>query len=339
MSFISSMLDSFENYMTDRGFEKGITALIVGMLAIIIGQYVNAFFTVLSRDLIANPSFLKGMNMALRGFLLSYLPVTILFIMGLYLWFAEPNGYARFMGLLILIFYVVPLLAPWFPFSDAKYAIDHFKINPTICYLILFLVGGYIFEIFYNEINDRIHISSQGGVISRILVSVDSFLSGAGLEKGTIAFIIGMFFIYFTSIVHEMGHVLVASYLGCKAAIVKDLGFIAASAINCPATTSNLHWILICYAGPMFAFLLGLLLWFAEPNGYARLGGLIAFLYSCLPNIAPWIPQSDAMVAVTKYHMPLSASFLIFILIGGYIMYNVYQEIHDRLGGVNAKKH
>jgi len=167
-------------------------------------------------------------------------------------------------------------------------------------------------------------------VFSRFVRSVEAYLSKKGLNIALISIIIFHMWVFINATVHEAGHVFVARHFGCEAGLSQLLGYIASTGVNCPDDMPVQNWWYIAYAGPLVAFVFGSYLWFLEPDGYARLGGLVAFLFSTLPNIAFWIPGSDAYKAVNEFGYSWFNALIIYAVVGSYIAFLVMREIADK---------
>ena len=167
-------------------------------------------------------------------------------------------------------------------------------------------------------------------VFSRMASVIEDALTSRGISHLLASLMIFHLFLFLTVIVHETGHILVAKHYGCEAGIAQIMGFTGASGVECPDETPMSVWVQIAYAGPLISFLLGLWLWFLEPDGRARIGGLIAFMFSTLPNLAWWIPNSDAYVAVTNFSFIKTNAMIIYFSIGSIIAYLILREITER---------
>jgi len=154
------------------------------------------------------------------------------------------------------------------------------------------------------------------------------WLKNFNLSDLAIAFVLGILFTNLSLVVHELSHVLTANYFGCKAGINSLNTYTGSSSID--ETCSNDKMILIALAGPLGAFLYGLICWYyGGKNSILRLAGLISFFYSVMPSLYPYIPGSDMYVAIS-FGLNPGLGTLIWLLISGIIYYLVALEIVDR---------
>lgn len=131
-------------------------------------------------------------------------------------------------------------------------------------------------------------------------------------------------FLQISVFVHEFGHWFFAKLFGYESYITALNQYFGATAV--PDSVLPQHLIIIAYAGPLVAFAVGSYLWFAEENGLARLGGLLFWLYSCLPNLYPLQPFTDAFNAV-KAGFSASWALFIYAIVLSFISYEVLKEV------------
>jgi len=135
-------------------------------------------------------------------------------------------------------------------------------------------------------------------------------------EKGTPKFIINtiLFLIFFamSTLIHELGHTVVANLLGCPAAIYELHLLTGATGVaECSATSLQY----IALAGPLVSFLAGLYLWFTEEDGKIRMLSIILFFLSSIFQLYP-SGTLDGGMAI-KYGMnPLTVWALWLLIVG-----------------------
>lgn len=167
--------------------------------------------------------------------------------------------------------------------------------------------------------------------VTRLVRSIQDSLSARGINQQIAGVILFFFFVFLTLIVHESGHIFTARMYGCSAGLQQVMGFTGASGIDCPDGTPNSIWVKIALAGPIISFLFGLWLWFVEgKDSIMRMGGLIAFLYSTIPNLSWWLPNSDMNLAIHQFGLSLITGAIICIAITGFSANLILQELTDK---------
>jgi hypothetical protein len=126
---------------------------------------------------------------------------------------------------------------------------------------------------------------------------------------------------------HELGHMLVASSMGCVSEL-KQLFFFEASTMVGACLSSDI--ILIALAGPFVSFILGLGIWLlAGEDNLIRLAALLSWVYGVIPNIAPWsASMNDINVAISNGLSPVLA-WAIYAFYAVVIFGLIAEEIQD----------
>jgi len=123
--------------------------------------------------------------------------------------------------------------------------------------------------------------------------------------------ILGIIAFFLATFIHEMGHVIVANLLGCKAGLTHS-GLI--TGITSIGECSNYKLQIIALAGPLASFLTGIFIWFSESeNSKLRLLAIILFLLSSVIQLVPVKPL-DGYQAI-EFGMAVWLELLIFISI------------------------
>lgn len=114
-----------------------------------------------------------------------------------------------------------------------------------------------------------------------------------------------LFSFLFSTAVHELGHLVTALLLGCKAGILQLTLLQGATGFEC-AFDTGFSKILIAYGGGMAAFLFGLILWFSEGKkdmekgelSEIRLLSIVMFLLSSVFQLFPGYRGLDGYKAI-----------------------------------------
>lgn len=123
--------------------------------------------------------------------------------------------------------------------------------------------------------------------------------------------ILGLLAFFLATLIHESGHTLTALILGCNAGIA-HVGLITGAT----GVASCAPWKLsiIALAGPLTAFMFGLLIWFTEnENSRLRLLSIILFFLSSSLQLVPTKPL-DGYWAI-YYGCPRIVEFFIFLTV------------------------
>jgi len=157
-------------------------------------------------------------------------------------------------------------------------------------------------------------------------------LTAKGIYNIAISFILLIGALYFNTFIHELGHIITGRIMGCQTSLLWSSAFTGASAFQCPDTMPedllSRAIIVTALAGPLFSFIVSLLIWFAfGENSVMRLIALVGFLYSVLPNLS-FMTGSDLSVAV-EYGLPYGWALLIVLFVTGIIGYLLLREITE----------
>jgi len=127
-----------------------------------------------------------------------------------------------------------------------------------------------------------------------------------------------LLYIFTATFVHETGHLIMGLLTGMKIGIPVISLFVGVT----PSYEAfpGLPFILTAYAGPIAALLFGIFIW-----RYSKVWALVSFFYSCLPNLWPFIPGSDAYQAVTIGGLGVEWAILIFIIAGAIVAEYVFE--------------
>lgn len=135
--------------------------------------------------------------------------------------------------------------------------------------------------------------------------------------------LLGLLAFFFSTLIHELGHVLTATVLGCNAGI-KHVGMImGASGI---AECASWKLSIIALGGPLTAFIFGLYFWYSEgENSRLRFLSIILFTLSSVIQLIPRKPL-DGYWAI-YYGMPPFIELLIFITLFAIAVNLIIDEI------------
>jgi len=154
------------------------------------------------------------------------------------------------------------------------------------------------------------------------------WLRSYNLSDLAIAFIVGILFTNLSLIIHESSHIMVARYFKCPAKIRSLNIYTGVSEIG---ECSNDKMILIALAGPIGAFIYGILCWYyGGKDSIMRLAGLISFFYSVMPSLYPFMSGTDMYNAI-EFGLNPGYAVLIWLSISAIIYYLVALEIVDRI--------
>ena len=120
----------------------------------------------------------------------------------------------------------------------------------------------------------------------------------------------GLIAFFFSSMIHEAGHVIFAIIFGCPAAI-KHVGMITGLTGIGECSNFSLQWIAL--GGGITSFLFGLYVWFGEKKTKLRILSLYLFLFSSVLQLVPYKPL-DGYWAV-YYGMPIYLELFIWFTI------------------------
>ena len=130
--------------------------------------------------------------------------------------------------------------------------------------------------------------------------------------------------------IHELGHYTALHLFGCNAQTPVVWFYFGATPFQCSThALQPWQWWVVAYAGPLFAFIASLFLWFYfGKDSLERLAAIPGFLYGVLPNLVWQIQGTDAYFAVSQ---GFPASWATIIMIGAlsYIGYLLYLEVAD----------
>jgi len=144
---------------------------------------------------------------------------------------------------------------------------------------------------------------------------------GFGDVMFSVAF--GILALYIPLLVHEFGHIFMATLLGYKATLGGLLMFEGWTSIN-SVTINPRHAAVIALAGPIFAFAFGDYMWSFGKRTPERYVGLISWLISTLPNLLPVADGRDATYLINAWGYPIT--WLIFFVLFAYVWIKVLYE-------------
>ena len=162
------------------------------------------------------------------------------------------------------------------------------------------------------------------GIFTRLGKTIEYWMSERGAPDFLITTIISAVFFFISTGIHEMGHVLVAKFLNCEAGIQYVHMWTGGSGIGECASSSL---VLIALAGPLTTFIIGLLLWFSEPDGRERMLALIMFFLSTVMQLYPQYPLD--MGKAIQWGLNPSVGWLIYWIIFAICFNLIWLEIKD----------
>ena len=144
-------------------------------------------------------------------------------------------------------------------------------------------------------------------MIERVEEKLKSFKLPEFVENTLIA----LFALFFSTAIHEFGHFLSAYLVGCPAGIA-HVGMIT-GATGISESCTNVQAVFIALGGPLFAFLVALLIWFFEKESKLKYLSVILFLLSSSIQLIPLKP-TDGYMAI-HYGLNPVVELFIFLLV------------------------
>lgn len=130
-------------------------------------------------------------------------------------------------------------------------------------------------------------------------------------------------FLVLNTAIHETGHIISALMFGCKISGTGAGYLTGITRFSCPFEVKDnpIAFIIIALSGPYWIFFVGNLMWHFSKTSIIRLGGLLSFWYSVVPNIYPALAGSDMNAAITQFYFNPVIAWALFIITGGYLAY------------------
>lgn len=153
--------------------------------------------------------------------------------------------------------------------------------------------------------------------------------------------ILGYFFTYSSTLIHEASHNFVAKMLGCKSSSeIMMGGFSGKTDFECLGMDTKTSNILIAIAPIIICFLVAtaLFLFFDENNYFYRGLGIVLYLVSTLPSASFFVYGSDASYLISQgfnYYIMVS----IYLFMVGIAWYNIISEIMEKPFGQHLKEY
>ncbi|MHA1279325.1 MAG: hypothetical protein ACTSQ8_19175 [Candidatus Helarchaeota archaeon] len=171
----------------------------------------------------------------------------------------------------------------------------------------------------------------------KILKKIEEELNSWNAPNYIINTVFLLFVFIFSTAIHEIGHFVVATLLGCKSGIVELTLFQGATGFDCITTGTDLMFkkIMIAYGGGIAALVTGLIFWFTEGKKDMEMGELtnlrlfaiILFFLSCIFQLFPGYRSLDGYFAVQSGLNPIIA-WGIWILLISIVANIVVSEKH-----------
>ena len=155
---------------------------------------------------------------------------------------------------------------------------------------------------------------------------LNDFIIRTGLAQTLIAFGIFFFALVLGATLHEFGHQATAAILGSE---VTNTHVQIMTGVTEFETLTNGKHIIIAFAGPLFAYLMGMLMWFASRDGLIRAIGAIIVFFSFIPSFLPNLPGSDMYYAISN-GFPLLLGWLLWIFLTGFFGAEFIKEIREK---------
>ena len=160
--------------------------------------------------------------------------------------------------------------------------------------------------------------------LTKFSKAISYWLSEKGFPDFIITTILAIIFFSMSTLIHETGHYIFGWALGCQSAI-SHLDMITGTTTVMQCAQPSL--IVIALAGPLFAFFIGLWLWFSEPNGRPRMLALIMLFLSATLQLYPQYPLD--MGKAIEWGLNPILGWLIFIIVLGISFNLIIAEITE----------
>ena len=139
--------------------------------------------------------------------------------------------------------------------------------------------------------------------------------------------ILGLIAFFLATGIHELGHVIVGNILGCPSQLLHVGLILGVTGVSDTCPPSKM--MIIALAGPIFAFLTGIYIWFKEDkDSKLRLLSIILFLISSIVQLVPTEPL-DGYKAI-YFGFPVIAELFIFFVVFSISINLILHEIEDR---------
>lgn len=169
------------------------------------------------------------------------------------------------------------------------------------------------------------------GILSDIVAKINKYnpFGDADWGEALMEVIILLAMIQLATLVHETGHNVSASLLGYDFDSTYANMFAGGTFVDDVEDISHIK--IIALSGPLLSFLFGIYLWELEKDLFVgRIGGMVAWFYSTLPNLYPLLGGTDMYLAVVNGGLPLGLGVIIFVLVSTYVARKVGKEIKDK---------
>ena len=124
-------------------------------------------------------------------------------------------------------------------------------------------------------------------MLTRLAKKLEYWFSERGFPKFVYVTAISFLFFLISTTIHELGHFISASLLGCEAGIRYVSLFTGSTGLGeCHPHVLSI----IALSGPLFAFAVGLLIWEYDENSPWRVLALIMFFLSSILQLIPKEP-------------------------------------------------